>query len=156
MDTPNAGGCLHPFDLCEFEARVLAGSTREFVRIDHAGMVIRLDVTNGTLLDGPVSLRFEIPEGRGLNRQIDALNRFRALRCRDCLRSPSRTRLANRLLALQAFDLRREGRSLRSISQAVFGECDWPGDGEHRKSRVRRLVASGEALVRTGPVSILT
>lgn len=149
-------GCrLYAFNLDDLESRTLIRAGREFVRIDLANTIVRLDVVRGTLLNGPVSLCFEIPETRGLRWQMDALRTYLAVRRSQELRPESRTRLLERLLALQAFDLRREGARLRSIAETLAAPGDWPGDGEHRKSRVRRLISSGEALVRAGPSAVL-
>jgi hypothetical protein len=142
------------FDIRRYFARVLRDISGEYVLIEHASGVIRLDVVNGSLCDGPVSLCFEVPEERDLPTQIDALRAFHALRQGSPVPTAARTRMARQLLALHAFDARRAGYSLRAISEGLLGP-GWPGDGEHRKSRVRRLVSSGEALMRAGAVAVL-
>jgi hypothetical protein len=63
-------------------------------------------------------------------------------------------RLARLVLGLRVLDARRGGASLRDIAHGLFGECDWPGDGDCIKSRVRRLVALSEAMERAGPVGV--
>lgn len=59
------------------------------------------------------------------------------------------------LMALQAFDTRATGASLRTIAVILFGEGDLAGDGQHRKSRARRPLMAGEAMVRAGPRATL-
>jgi hypothetical protein len=133
---------------------MVAGAGCEHVRIDHAGAVIRLDIIDGTLLGGSVSLRFELAYGQRFSDQFGALREFHSLFADES--SPRRhTRLAEMQLSLHAFDERARGASLRAIADILLGSGDWPGDGEHRKSRVRRLIAAGEALVRAGPRTIL-
>ncbi|ARS28742.1 hypothetical protein KC8_15785 [Sphingomonas sp. KC8] len=113
-----------------------------------------MDVIEGTLRDGPVSLGFELQYGPRFPVQLAAAREFDALFVQECLPLPPR-RLTEMLLALQAYDARTTGASLRIIAQDLLGPGDWPGDGEFRKSRARRLVAMGAALVRAGPHAIL-
>jgi hypothetical protein len=37
----------------------------------------------------------------------------------------------------------------------VLGPGAWPGDGEHRKSLVRRMIAAGDQMIRAGPAGAL-
>lgn len=143
------------FELLRYAARVLRGDGCEYVRVDHAGISLRLDVIEGTLLDRPVALGFDIPGDRDLSFQIDALCDLHKLMHRGSLPLHSRAQMTRQLLALHAFDARGAGLSLRAVAKVVLGQGDWPGDGEYRKSSVRRLVASGEALVRAGPGAVL-
>jgi hypothetical protein len=62
--------------------------------------------------------------------------------------------LSRLVLALRAADAKRHGCSLRRVARDVLGRQDWPGDGDCEKSRARRIVASGEALVRAGPAAM--
>jgi len=144
------------FDLRRFHARVVSCATSEHVRIDHCGKVLRLDVVAGTLLDGPVSLAFELSLGPGLAAQLEALRDFGALfTTSGSAARASHSRLSVQLLALRAKDARLTGASLRTIAEELLGEGDWPGAGEYRKSKARRLVVMGHALVRAGPRAIL-
>ena len=63
--------------------------------------------------------------------------------------------MAAKLFALQAVDARSEGASLRETAASILGPGDWPGDGEHRKSLVRRMIATGERIIQAGPRAIL-
>jgi hypothetical protein len=148
-------GERHAFDLRRLSAQVVVGSSSEHVRIDHAGMVIRLDIIEGTLLNGAVSLRFELAYDQHLPAQLSALREFDRLFAGVPESLGGNARLAEMLFALRAFDARAAGASLRSVADMLLGNGEWPGDGEHRKSRVRRLVETGESLVRAGPRAIL-
>ncbi|MBT2189280.1 DUF2285 domain-containing protein [Sphingobium sp. H33] len=79
---------------------------------------------------------------------------MRALRC-SVPNGRRHIRLVRKLLALQAVDARNAGASLREIAENLLGRGEWPGDGEHRKSNVRRLLDSGEDMLRAGPRAIL-
>lgn len=142
-------------DLQSLSARVVVGAGREHVRFAHGDSVVRLDMIDGTLLSGPVSLRIELAYGQQFSVQLDALQAFDGLFAGASNCSRRHTRLAEMLLPLHAFDERSRGASLRAIADILLGVGDWPGDGEHRKSRVRRLIAAGEAMVRGGPCTVL-
>lgn len=143
------------FDLRGLSARVLCGPSIQHVRVDLPGAVVRLDVIDGTLVDGPVTLIFELPDDFRLSSRLDALASFQAARCGAPHVAPLQEKLSRKLLSLHAADAEAVGASLRDIANALFGEDDWPGNGEHRKSRVRRLVAAGRTLIRAGPRAIL-
>ncbi|MFB0875927.1 MULTISPECIES: DNA -binding domain-containing protein [unclassified Sphingobium] len=64
-------------------------------------------------------------------------------------------RLAKQLFALKAIDAHEAGASLREVAALLLPSEEWPGDGEHRKSFVRRLIVKGRHLVRAGPACIL-
>ena len=131
--------------------RFLAGADREHLLINHGGRPVRLDIVEGTTTAGPVSLRVDLAIDDRLGQQIAAIR---------ALAEPNRTarsyhRLAERLLALHALDAHAAGASLRESAQILLGPGEWPGDGEHRKSRIRRLIAVGKAMMKSGPRSIL-
>ena len=125
---------------------IVRGSNCEHLQIDHGGEPIRLDIVEGTVADGPVLLRFDLADDDAFDDRLATLRAFRHPKPIE-YRYPG---LARRLLALHAFDARSANASLRETADIVLGPADWPGDGEHRKSFVRRLVASGEAMVRAG------
>lgn len=149
------GGAAQPFDLGHFSARIVADRLCERVRIDGDGATVRLDVVEGRLCPGPVSLVFELVHGRDLVAQLDALRTFRRLLAGAIPAPPITEPMRDRLLALHAYDTRLAGVGLRGIAEALLGPGDWPGDGEHRKSKARRLVGKGAAMVRAGPRAIL-
>src|SRR3546814_9757719 len=64
-------------------------------------------------------------------------------------------RLAKQLLALRAIDAHDAGASLKEVAAILLPSEEWPGDGEHRKSFVRRLIVKGRHFVRAGPACIL-
>jgi hypothetical protein len=56
--------------------------------------------------------------------------------------------------ALRVGDAIAAGASQRAIGLGIYGG-DWPGDGEHLKSRVRRMIPLAAALFRAGPRGVL-
>ena len=144
------------FDLDRISGHVLVDDGLEHVRLDHPTGVIRLDVVSGSLRDGPVNLTFELVHSARLSIQLSALRDFDMLSVGRGIASPDHRRLLGSLAALQTVDARTAGASLRNIADLLLGEGDWPGDGEHRKSRVRRMLALGAQLLRAGPLPILS
>jgi len=139
------------FDAALCEGRILHGGQIEHVLIQRGNHRFRLDVIEGALAASPVSLRFELADDERLAVQLAEIGRFRSA---SAPRS-GRQRLAQKLSALHAFDASAAGASLREIADLVLGFGAWPGVGEHRKSLVRRLVATGDRMVRTGPSAVL-
>lgn len=144
-----------PVDLRKLAARAVFDAAGEHIRIDHVGRSARLDVVGGTALTGPTPLVVEIALGSNLAAQLDALRELRLLLAGKAGRARLSRDLYNRLRALHAYDARANGLSLHAITDRLLGPGDWPGDGDHRKSQVRRLIAKGAALVRAGPRNIL-
>jgi len=139
------------FDANTLETRLVRGPEGEHLAIVCEDIVVRLDVIDGTVASGPVSIRFEVADDWRLRHQLAAIG---------ALRDPPRAghrhlASARKLAALYALDLRNEGASLRRAAETLLGPGDWPGDGEHRKSTIRRFIATGERMVRAGPGEIL-
>jgi hypothetical protein len=143
------------FDVRRFVYRILADGTGEHVRIDHAGRDVRLDLVEGTLAVGPVALRFDLPCDRWVPERLDAARLLHAITTGASMAPISHGKLARKLIALQALDRHAAGASLREIAELLLGGGDWPGDGEHRKSQVRRLIAAGRKMLFAGPSAVL-
>lgn len=144
-----AGGRL--FDALLADTRMVRGARADHLLIDRGGNVIRLDVIDGTVAAGPVTLRFDLPDDDRLDMQLSAI---RALR-EPVPVARSHAQLARRLLALQAVDARDAGASLQEVAAIVLDPGAWPGDGEHRKSLVRRMIVAGDRMIRAGPAGAL-
>lgn len=140
------------FDGVLASIKALRGLGHEHLLVERNGILTRLDVIEGTALAGPVSLQFDLPDDCHLDTRIAAIRGFNAAKG-----SPRpHLQLARRGRALDAVDANDRGASLREIADLILGSGDWPGDGEHRKSLVRRLIANGKRMVRAGPRAILT
>jgi hypothetical protein len=149
---PVASTGTRVFDASDPAVRVLRGSAHEHLLVDRRGLSIRFDVIDGTVLAGPVSLNFDLPDDHHLEARLAVIRAFTS----SVPPGRRHLRLARRVHALRATDARDDGASLREIADLVLGPGVWPGDGEHRKSRVRRMIAAGEQLVRSGPRPILS
>jgi len=120
---------------------------------------VRLDVTDGTVLEGPVWLRFEFTGLAGMEVKLLTLRRLVALVRlgrfpRGLFPLPPVRRARRWMMALRALDARRAGATHREIAAALFGEtrvaADWDGSSAYLRCRVQRLIRLGEALVQGG------
>jgi hypothetical protein len=139
------------FDALSANARMMRGPLGEHLLIDSGGELVRLDVIEGTTAAGPVILRFELTDDDLLDALVATIGTLRAA----VTSGPRHGRLARRLFALQAVDARNAGASLKETADVLLGPGEWPGDGEHRKSYVRRLLDAGSRMIRSGPREIL-
>lgn len=139
------------FDHRSSDVRMVRGPHCEHLVIDRGAGPVRLDVNKGSVIAGPVTLRFDLPDDDRLDDRIAAIRTFRAMAPTGRLHR----RLADRLITLHAVDARDGGTSLRELADILLGPGDWPGDGEHRKSYVRRLLAAGSRMIASGPRAIL-
>ena len=154
----------HPFDIAGYPHSVVVGEDGdEHVSIVTGPESLRLDVVTGSVLHGPVSLRVHLSCAGAITFRLAALDRL--LRLLDVVdggrRSPPADRRLPRLVeALHVVDLLAQGARLSQIAAALSPglafTSDWPGAGEHRKSKVRRQVALARRLVAAGPAGILT
>ncbi len=149
---PAAGATERLFDLATTDARLLCGRHTEHLLIARGAELFRLDVIASTsVTGGPVSLRFDIADNGKLPTQISVMARYTA----QVAHVRRHGQLGNRLLALAAVDTRDAGASLRETADAVLGPGHWPGDGDHRKSMVRRMLVAGDRMIRAGPSATL-
>jgi hypothetical protein len=147
---PALGLRARSFDAQTAGIRIIRSAQGEHLLVDRGSGPVRIDVSEGSVLSGPVNLQFDIRDDDHLAAQIAALRVFDGF-----TDNPAHRHLVRHLRALAALDARRAGGSLRETADLVIGPGDWPGDGEHRKSQVRRLVIAGEQLVAAGPGPIL-
>ena len=108
-------------------------------------------------MSGPVHLTYLLARDGRLARQMDTVRRFEdGLAGTGPGEVEGVSRLVRSAMALRACDARADGASLKEIATELLGAGEWPGPGEFRKSAIRRLVTTGERLVRQGPLPILT
>jgi hypothetical protein len=114
---------------------------------------MRLDLVDGAVIPGRLTIEPAIDFRRPLQPQLESIRRLHALISGDrpSLRDQRFIRLVE---ALRVADALAAGASLREIALGMLGD-DWPGDGEHLKSRARRRVALAGELTRAGPGAVL-
>lgn len=151
-DTPGFNGPT--LDIARHSARIVAADSSEHIGIPFEGGILRLDVIAGTVLAGAVSIQPAVRLGTALEHQLRAVRKLDAMIAgRACRAAPDRT-LRRLILALRTLDAYRDGASLREIGLALVGS-PWPGDGEHVKSKTRRLVDLARQLEMAGPAGVL-
>lgn len=153
------------FDISEFgdHAAVLRlGDSFEHVLIGDGFHHIQLEVRGRSLLDGPVSLHYDLRGFEGIEAKLLTLQRLVALRRLGRFpRSlfPPERRVGRWAIALRALDASRAGLRPRESAAALFGEetvrRDWDGVSDYLRSRVRRAIAAGECLVSGGYLDLL-
>lgn len=138
----------------------LANGT-EYVRLASGSNSISLEVTQGTVLNGPVRLISLIENFRTVPAQIQTLERLHTLwRLRKFRKKDFRPDRRNRrwLLALRALDLDEAQYSHREISNMILNDDDplvWRREKNSLRARVRRLIALGRDLRDGGYIAIL-
>ena len=123
---------------------------------------LQFEVVSGTVVSGPVHLHYRLSGFRLVEVQTLTLRRlvqfWRLGRFSPSL-FPPEPRARRWIMALQAYDGMAAGASHRDIAVALFGEKevrnDWAGHSDYMRSRVRRLVCAGSALVRGGYRTVL-
>jgi hypothetical protein len=142
-------------DLARDDIAIRAGPAARHIVIND-GSGLRLDVVSGTVRAGSTSLSPLVDLGRDLEPQLRSVRQLHAA----MQGSPARARPDHVFLrlvdALRVTDARAAGVSLRDIGLHVLAGAEWPGDGEHLKSRVRRLIEMGDRLRAAGPASLFT
>jgi hypothetical protein len=138
------------------------GSACEEVILHGSGGSVRLSLTEGTLLAGPVRLTYDVAGRTLLHRHLFALNRLAALmharRIPNALRLPapwhSQWSLLIRAIDAMAYDPRP-----RPVAMALFGETEvdaqWTPQSDRLRMQVRRLIARAHRLLRGGYLDIL-
>ncbi len=145
------------------------GRALALARVDHRCVWrdgvrhVLLDMPGGTLqldVSGPQNAASVIPITPCVDLRRDVRPQLRSIqRLASWLDDPSASgradaRVSRLVAALRVVDALSMGASQREIGIGIFG-VDWPGDGEHLKSRVRRMIPFAAAMVRHGPRAIL-
>lgn len=114
---------------------------------------LRLAVTKGDVLAGPVLLHFKLPSRDCGAACLTSVRDLLVLRDTGRLPPPGMAvaqRAGRWLHVLRALDARRAGASQRQIAALVFGESrvaqDWGGASDYMRMRVQRLVRSAEQM----------
>lgn len=123
---------------------------------------IQLDISLGSVLDGPVCFRYELSGFKHIEAKILTLRRILLLRRLGRfprgLFTPER-RARRWMLALQAYDGVQSGASQHEIAAALFGEKivrdDWHGRSDYLRLRIQRAIRHGQSLVNGGYRALL-
>src|SRR3546814_211453 len=118
---------------------------------------LQMEVTAGSLLDGPVRFRYELSGFKHIEAKTLTLRRLMLLRRLGRFPSglyPPERRARRWAMALQAYDAVQAGATHREIAAALFGEKvvkeDWCGRSDYLRVRVQRLLRMADKLVNGG------
>ncbi|MEE4454414.1 hypothetical protein [Novosphingobium resinovorum] len=139
------------FDPAAWRIRHLAGVDLQHLAFTCAGEVARIDLVGDGRFAGPAVLQFDIVADERLACQLAAVRRMFGM----AAVSSEPRRLQRQHLSLLAHDVHAGGASLRETAGLILGEGEWPGDGEHRKSLMRRLIDAGDRLLAAGAGAVL-
>ncbi|MDC7675192.1 DUF2285 domain-containing protein [Asticcacaulis machinosus] len=118
---------------------------------------LQLFVLEGSVLNGPVYLRYALSGFNHLETRILSLRRLIGLhQHRQFVPKlyPMETKAERWVLALRAFDGYLEGASQREIAIGLFGrkavEDDWNGQSDFLRLRIKRLLSHGRFMTQGG------
>lgn len=146
------GGCL--LDLSRLDYRVVRADGRSHLLLELPAGMLQLDLRDTGHCREIVAVSPAIDLARSIEPQFHSARRLAALLAGFPEPIPREPGLARLVVALRVRDALADGASQRDIGLGIFGG-DWPGDGEHLKSRVRRMIPLAAKLVRVGPRGVL-
>lgn len=154
------------FDITRFGSMadlILDARGHEMLVLDDAGRQIQLNVTEGTLSDGPARLRYRAAGFSMLEPKLRTLARLHTFqRLGRFTRSlfPPEPAAQKWARALQAWDGAAAGASQREIACAIFGDdtvrAEWGGRSDFLKARTQRLIRFGREMVNGGYRKLLS
>lgn len=146
------GKCL--LDFSHLNYRVVRAGGRRHLLLGLSAGTLQLDLRDTGDQREIVAVRPTIDLARSIEPQFHSARRLAALLRGLPEPVPREAGLARLVAALRVLDALADGASQRDIGLGIFGN-DWPGDGEHLKSRVRRMIPFGRALAAMGPRPVL-
>lgn len=147
------GGCL--LDLSHLDHRVVRAGSRSHLLLELPAGMLQLDLRDTGYQREIVAVTPTIDLARAIEPQLHSARRLAALLAGIPEPVPRKPGLARLIAALRVRDALAAGASQRDIGLGIFGK-EWPGDGEHLKSRVRRMIPFAAELVKAGPRAVLT
>lgn len=147
-----AGGCR--LDLSRLDHRVVRVAGRSHFLIELPAGMLQLDVRDTRDQREIVAVSPTIDLARPIEPQFHSARRLAALLAGGSEPVPREAGLARLVATLRVRDALASGASQRDIGLGIFGN-EWPGDGEHLKSRVRRMIRVARALAAMGPRAVL-
>ena len=146
---------LHRFDSLATVLRSPDG--HEHLFLSDGAHHLQIEVTAGTLLDGPVRFHYELSGFKHIEAKTLTLRRLILLRRLGRFPRglyPPERRARRWAMALRAHDAAGAGATHREIAAALFGEKvvkeDWCSRSDYLRLRVQRLVRTADKLVNGG------
>ena len=122
---------------------------------------IRLDLVEGSLLQGPVRLRYRVAGFTDAEPQLLTVQRLLALHRLGRFAAglhPRESKAERWLMMLRAHDLSMAGASQREIAVALFGDeasREWRTQSDYMRLRIQRLLRDANGLVHGGYLDLL-
>lgn len=135
----------------------------EQVRLSNGLHSIQLAVLLGTVMQGPVHLKYHLDGFDRVNPKLATLRRLLAVRQLNRFPAslfPTDRRAGRWLMALQALDMSHRGIAHRRIAEQLYGQqgedLDWRGTSDWMRARVRRAIRLGTDLSNGGYLELLS
>ncbi len=123
---------------------------------------VRLSISEGSLLDGPVRLSYDLAGRRRLRRRLLALRQLDALMRLGRVPRPLAVPALNTdrpWMLLRTLEALAANTKARSIAIALFGrsvvEQEWEHESDHLRSRTRRLIDKARRLTTGGHFALV-
>lgn len=134
-------------------ATIFKDERGEEAAIGSGRALLRLSIGEGTLLDGPVRLAYELAGHRGLGQRLLGLRQLEALMRLGRIPRPLAIPAGNGargLLVLRTLDALASMRRTRDVAVAVFGAelvaKDWRHESDYLRMKTRRLIGRSRRL----------
>jgi len=115
---------------------------------------LRLEVHGGSLVNGPVSLRVRFEGVVGIDAPLLTLRRlvaFHRLGRMPLKLFPPEAHVTRSITLVRAWDAHIAGATQREIAELLLGasraRADWSGSSDYLRSKVKRLLRTGRAMV---------
>ena len=149
--------CDDPFDLRTVAhlATLSFSDDVEHLLLSDGRRELRVDITRGTLTNGPVDLRWSLSGSCHLGPTLDALSAFAGLaRQRSMPRMQTISRAARWAMVLRAHDAVAVGASQHDLAKMLYGHLvspkRWRIETPEARSRVQRLVSQAKVMISGG------
>ncbi|MBC9035138.1 DUF2285 domain-containing protein [Sphingomonas sp. JC676] len=140
----------------------ISGAEQHLV-LSEGARQIHLAVRSGSLLEGPVRLRYALDGFADLETKLLTLRRLAALWRLGRMPAelfPRDTRAPRWIEMLRTIDALQAGAEQREIAEALYGSSavreEWRGRSDYLRLRVQRLVRSSEAMVEGGYLRLVS
>lgn len=157
---PVPTGTEHSLDITRLAERVILLSDdkgSEQLLVGSAASSLRLDIYEGSLLEGPVALTYHVPGFGAATPQLRTIAHLHHLQRYLCLPPASMLSLQvwhREISRLVAYDALLQGASHREIGILIFGQTavddGWDGHTDRVRSLVRRLIRDARSLASGG------
>lgn len=141
---------------------VAKGAGAEHLALSDGAFRLRLDILEGTLLDGPAHLEFLVGGPACAVHRLPTLRRLLAVLSGNGFKGPlfrADAAMARRVRLLRVHDALAEGASYREIARVLYGDeavaAELKGASDFMRARVRRMAVEARRMAAGGYRTLL-